>query len=64
MVTELLGYIIVKKATGKRAAYLGIIPSRNKKIGDDYLRAYPPSKYIWVESRKISCPKSSHYKYH
>lgn len=64
MSTELLGYIIVKKSTGKKSAYLGVIPSRDKKIRDEYLRVYPPSKYIWVESRKIASPKTSQYKYH
>lgn len=63
MVTELLGYIIVKKTTGKKVAYLGVVPSRDKKTRDDYVRVYPQTKYIWVESRKIPCPKSSQYKY-
>lgn len=63
MVTEMLGYIIVKKSTGKKAAYIGIIPSRDKKTRDEYLRIYPPANYIWVEYRKVLSPKTSQNKY-
>lgn len=59
----LLGYIIVSKSTGKKVAYLGVVPSRNKKVADEYIRVYPQTKYIWVESRKLSSPKTAQYKY-
>lgn len=43
--------------------YVGIMNMLNKKLVDDLTEKYPPSKYIWVEFRKISSPKGSMYRY-
>jgi len=63
MVAELLGYNIVSKKTYKKVTYIGINNLRKKEDMKEHLRVYPPSKFIWVEYRIISAPKTSRYSY-
>jgi len=60
---ELLGYKIIRKSDGKQAMYVGIVNMLNKKLVANLMRTYPKSRYIWVEFRKISSPKTSMYSY-
>lgn len=64
MAVELLGYSIIRKSDGKKVAYIGVIPMLNKKVRDEYMDKFPTSRFIWVEYRHISSPKTSqiHYK--
>jgi hypothetical protein len=61
MGAKLLGYHIIRKSDGKKAGYIGVIPMMNKKVVDDWMKKFPPSRFHWVESRAISSPKSSKY---
>lgn len=63
MSAELLGYKIIRKSDGKQIMYVGVIPMLNKKLVDDLTEKFPTSRYIWVEFRKISSPKTSMYNY-
>ena len=63
MGAKLLGNHIIRKSDGKKVAYIGVIPMRDKKTMIEWWRVYPQSKYYWVESRQISSPMSSKYKY-
>jgi len=59
---QLLGYIIIRKTDGKRMAYIGVIPMKDKKTANEWSRVYPASKYHWVYSLQINAPKTSKYK--
>jgi len=59
MVAELLGNYIVRKSDGKKMAYIGVVPMMNKKVMGDYMKVYPPTKFNWVENRKVLSPKTS-----
>lgn len=60
MAAELLGYKIYRKSDFKPVMYIG---KSNRKELREAKEVFPKSKFLWVDIRDISSPKTSMYRY-